>query len=354
MKKGLLLVPFMSGKGGTETVIHNLFTALSKQNQYKISIYSIGGSKDYNWSNGTDIHIQEISSKRFIRTSYYLTFLPHRIYKIIKQTQPDFIISTNPVMWFLSKVAVKRLHLNIPIIAWYHYSLQQKPIKKLFLNSADYFLAISSSIKKQLIKLGIQNHRIFLIYNPVESNYKVIPRPKDKCHFIYLGRVDLDKQKNVRELLQGLTNVSGDWTLDIYGDDSNAEPVKEYAKKLKISDHLSWKGFIKEPWSHINVASSLVLTSNYEGLPMVLCEAISHGIYCISSDIETGPNDIIENGINGKLYKPHDINQLTNDLQNVIYHPNNLPNQKQIINSSQKFSIDNYGKYFTNALNNIL
>ena len=92
MKKGLLFVPFMSGKGGTETVIHNLFTALSKQNQYKISIYSIGGSKDYNWSNGIDIHIQEISSKRFIRTSYYLTFLPHKIYKIIKQTQPDFII----------------------------------------------------------------------------------------------------------------------------------------------------------------------------------------------------------------------------------------------------------------------
>ena len=87
---------------------------------------------------------------------------------------------------------------------------------------------------------------------------------------------------------------------------------------------------------------------------MVLCEAISHGIYCISSDIETGPNDIIKNGINGKLYNPHDISQLTNDLQDVIYHPNNLPNQKQIINSSQKFSIDNYGKYFTNALNNIL
>lgn len=354
MKKGIIFVPFMTGKGGTEFVIHNLFKSINNQDNYKLTVYSIGGSDNYRWTDDVDIHVKELSKKRPLRTAYYLTFLPHKIFTVIKSANPDFVISTNPVMWYLSKMACKRLHLNIPIIAWYHYSLSQKPIKKLFLKSADYYLAISSGIKQQLIQLGIPSNKIFLIFNPVVSDYHIIERPTDQCHFIYLGRVDLNKQKNVQDLLLGLSKVTGNWQLDIYGDDANAKAVKELAEKLKIEGNINWKGFINQPWHNITTASSLVLTSNYEGLPMVLCEAISHGIYCISSNIETGPSDIIKNDINGKLYQSHNIDELGQDLQWVIDNYKNLPEQEKIIQTSQKFSLTSYGRYFLNALDNIL
>ncbi|WP_251545350.1 glycosyltransferase [Limosilactobacillus caecicola] len=353
MKKGILFVPFMTGKGGTESVVHNLFQSLQGQNNINLTVYSIGGSDEYGWTNGVNAKISEISHSRKLRTLYYLLFLPSKIYKIIKNEQPDFVISTNPIMWFLSKKAVQRLKLDIPVIAWYHYSLQQKPIKSLFLKSADYFLAISSGIRNQLVARGIQQDKIFLIYNPVTSDYQPIKRPDNVTHFIYLGRVDLNKQKNVQELMHALALLHGKWELDVYGDDSKATNVKDLAKTLNINDQINWEGFVANPWSKIPSASALVLTSKYEGLPMVLCEAISHGIYGISSNVATGPADII-NSSNGALYHPGNIQQLAEQLQSVIDHPEKMPLQSTIINSSKKFSIDNYGHYFINALNTIL
>lgn len=355
MQKGIIFVPFMTGKGGTETVIHNLFKSIKSNKNLNLKVYSIGGSFNYDWTNGVNVNIQEISNSRGIRTLYYLTFLPHKIAKIIKKEKPDFIISTNPVMWFLSKNAVQRQKLNIPVVAWYHYSLKQKPIKKIFLNSADYYLAISSGIKKQLMEQGVSEEKISLIFNPVDSDYHLISRPTDNVtHFIYLGRVDLDKQKNVRELLTGLSSVEGNWVLDIYGDEKKAQQAKELTYQLNISGNINWKGFVTNPWSKINDASVLTLTSNYEGLPMVLIEAISHGVCCVSSNIETGPNDIIKNGKNGFLYKPHDIQKLTGLLQNIVNKQLPLPDQDQIIQSSKKFSLDNYGNYFSDAINKVL
>ena len=51
MKKGIILVPFMSGFGGTETVLKNLFNERKNvSNSYNLNIYSLGGSTDYTWT----------------------------------------------------------------------------------------------------------------------------------------------------------------------------------------------------------------------------------------------------------------------------------------------------------------
>lgn len=349
MKKGIIFVPFMTGKGGTETVIHNLFRAFTNDDDFSLKVFSIGGSDDYGWTQGVNIKTQTISSHRIIRTLYYATFLPIKIYHTLLKENPDFVISTNPVMWYFAKKSLLFMKKDTPVIAWYHYSLKQKPIKQFLLKSADFFLAISTGIKKQLIDLGIDNQNIFLVYNPIDSNHIIIPRPTDIPHFIYLGRVDLDGQKNVRELIDGLSDVRGMWLLDIYGDDKNADSVKKYIIEKNIEKHINWKGFVSNPWDSIANATCLLLTSKYEGLPMVLCEAISHGIFCISSDIETGPSDIINN-YNGKLYPSGDIKQLTSILQNIVDEPQKLPKQSTIISTSNKFSLLNYHKYFHQAL----
>uniref|UniRef100_UPI0035CF0969 glycosyltransferase n=1 Tax=Bartonella sp. CL63NXGY TaxID=3243538 RepID=UPI0035CF0969 len=225
MYKGIIFVPFMTGKGGTETVIHNLFKAFDK-NKIDMTVYSIGGSEDYEWTNGVKVKTQFISNNRKLRTLYYLTCLPFKIKKIIKDQQPDFVISTNPVMWLLDKRSIKSLHLNVPVIAWYHYSLSEKPIKPLFLQSADYFLAISSGIKNQLSQLNFPTNKVKLIFNPVDSDYKPISRPQRSIKFIYLGRIDYDKQKNVSELIKACQDLRGNWTLELYGDEAKGQRVK--------------------------------------------------------------------------------------------------------------------------------
>ncbi|MEY8441572.1 glycosyltransferase [Lactobacillaceae bacterium 24-114] len=352
MKKGIILVPFMTGKGGTESVIHNLFQSINGNDQLQITVHSIGGSENYEWTNGVPISITHISNKRKIRNIYYALFLFFKIRHIIKKEKPDFIISTNPIMWYLSKKIVNSQKLRIPIIAWYHYSLKQKPLKKVFFN-ADGYLAISSGIKKQLESNGVDSSKIFLIFNPVASNYQPIPRPSTGTDFIYLGRVDYDGQKNLQELIHACYKLKGNWHLNIYGDSSKAKPIKELIHKLNLENHITWKGFVNDPWNNIKSASALVLTSKYEGLPMVLCEAISHGIFCISSDIDTGPIDIITEK-NGYLYKSGNVKQLHELLQKTISHSDDFPVQNDIIETSKKFGLNNYGNIFIKAVLSIV
>lgn len=352
MKKGIILVPFMTGYGGTETVIKNLFSKNTENKKdYSLEVYSLGGSIDYTWAKNIPINIKWISRRRSLRTIYYLLGMPINLYNFLRNKEPDFVISTNPVMWFLAKRIFSFLNKDTPVIAWYHYSLAQKPIKKIFLYSADYYLAISSGIKRQLINANIDENKIFTVYNPVVSDYRLIRRPTS-AKFVYLGRLELDGQKNLRELIDALKSVNGEWTLNLYGNESNADTLKKYIADSKIEKRIIWHGFEENPWQKIDSATLLLLTSKYEGLPMVLCEAISHGIYCISANTETGPEDIISKE-NGELYNLGDTEELQELLQSVIDNPQSLPSQKGIITSSKKFSVKNYQIRFNNAIKQI-
>ncbi|QZN92596.1 glycosyltransferase [Limosilactobacillus panis] len=356
MKKGLLFVPFMTGKGGTETVIHNLFEAYNKVNvskEYEISVYSVGGSQDYNWTRPIDkINIKYISDRRIVRTLYYLTFLPGYLFRVLKKEKPDFVISTNPVMWFLSFYITKCLSLNTKIVSWYHYSLKRKPVKTLFLKAADYYLAISNSIKEELIQNGVDKSRIYTIYNPIITNGKVIKRPISKTRFIYLGRLDLNGQKNLQDLIDACSLLKGEWSLELYGDETNAEVIKKYAQQKSIKDSFTFHGFVNEPWDKINEASALVLCSKFEGYPMVIAEAMSHGVFCIASDID-GSNELI-NDHNGKMYQLGHTKELAKYMQRVINNPSGLPAQREIQQSVNKLLPQRYIARFNDSIREIL
>lgn len=363
MKKGIILMPYVSGRGGTETVVHNLFSILNDDNKISIRLLSIGGTSDYGWLNGVPYDMVKISDhykineNKVIRSIFYSSVLPIYLFRYINKYKPDFIISTNPVMWFLAKKITNYLKLRIPIIAWYHYSLKQHPIKEKFLTSADYYFAISSGIKQQLISLGINENKIYLIYNPVESDYRTLRRPKKKTNFIYVGRVMLNGQKNCKELFKALSMVNGEWVLHVYGgifkNEKYKNDINKFIDALGIKNKIIFHGFANDPWAIIKNPSALILTSKFEGLPMVLCEAISHGVYSISSDIETGPEDII-NEKNGKLYELGNTDQLSCILQNIVDEGTDLPSEKVIQSTSKKFNIKNYEQYFTNSLLDII
>lgn len=353
MKKGILIVPFMTGYGGTETVIKNLFETRKQQEQpFKLKVYSIGGSFDYSWTKDIVKDVKWISRSRKIRDLYALTAMPIAMMSYLKRERPDFVISTNPVIWFLARKILNLLKSSAPVIAWYHYSISQKPIKKIFLDSADYYLAISSGIRKQLVESGIDPSRIFLIFNPVTTDRHLVKRPKDKVKFIYLGRLMLDGQKNLRELLKALSKVQGNWSLELYGSEKEAQAVKNYVEKLGIDSKIVWHGFVNNPWESLKDATALVLTSKYEGLPMVLCEAISHGVYVVSANTSTGPEDIVTPD-NGKLYTLGKCKELSAILQSIV-NGDHLPDQSTIQNTAQKFSPDSYIARFNNAIMKVI
>lgn len=353
-KSGLLFVPFMTGKGGTERVIQNLYQEMALRNDlsFQLKLISIGGSDDYDWATNIPKKIINVGKTRIARTIFYATCLPALIFFLILKNRTSFIVSTNPVMWAVSKMSCKILHRKTKVIAWYHYSLLQKPIQKSILDSADAYLAISSGIEQQIVDAGIDRDDIYLIFNPVNTSGKIIERPAGDTKFLYIGRMDLDGQKNLRELFMGLSKVSGKWSLETYGDDTYRKELTDLAKTLNIDKNIVFNGFKNDLWDKVEQTSALVLTSKFEGLPMVLCEAISHGIYCISSDIDTGPSDII-NSDNGRLYQSGNLQELAGDLQYVI-DSDDLPDGEDIKKTAEKFNPRNYLNRFEEAIKDIL
>ncbi|MFN7050333.1 glycosyltransferase, partial [Proteus mirabilis] len=81
----------------------------------------------------------------------------------------------------------------------------------------------------------------------------------------------------------------------------------------------------------------------HEGLPMVLIEAQSYGIYCVSSDCLTGPSDIID-GDNGQLFPVNDELSFLKILNDIINGRLDLPEYSKIKKSIKKFYGDVYIK----------
>ncbi|MCT3586102.1 glycosyltransferase [Lactobacillus amylovorus] len=356
MKKAIIAVPYLTGKGGTETVIKNFYDAVvkySKDSVWNWKLISFGGTKYPYWMKEWQKKVYRFSNKRLVQLGCYALIMPFLIKSVLKKYKPDVFIATNPVIWSLAYKYKKQISPNTKIIAWYHYSFKMKNVKTKYLNTADKFWAISSGIRKELISMGVPSKKIDLIYNPVSIiNIKKVPRSYKQNHFIYIGRIDYDGQKNVSELIKALNRLKGEWHCDLYGN-VNSETKKRLLNiaSENTRNNISFKGFYSDIWNRIKEADVLILTSKYEGFGMVLCEAAARGISLVSSDCPMGPQDII-NEKNGFLYESQNILQLSGILSNILSFKNKLAKPNAVKKSVEKFDYVNFYNRVQNSLNN--
>lgn len=355
MKKVDIFIPYLSGYGGTEVVIHNLIKEYHKQNNdFKIVVYSLGGFLKNNYLKSKDVKIVKFPNNKLIREFLYIILLPFMIPYFVLKDKPDVFISTTPVMWTIAKIIFKLFSINIPVVGWYQYSFDARHIKQFYLSKPDYFLTISNSGKHELLNKGISSNRIFVIYNPVIPTDNTIMHSEKHNHFVYVGRIEYGNQKNLQGMFIALSRLHKPWILNIYGKGKSTEieKLKSLSKRLRISQNIHFKGFIESPFDKIKQADALLLTSNYEGFSMVIAEAISHGLYVISSNCPSGPNELI-NRYNGDLYKMHDIHQLDALIISVI-NGKKIISPNKIKKSISHLYIKNYIYRFIYYLNKII
>lgn len=163
------------------------------------------------------------------------------------------------------------------------------------------------------------------------NNIEVIPNAAmpltDKCsdvshkRIIAVGR--LDYQKGFDRLIQAWEIVQKDakcrnWQLDIFGQGEWRDMLQRMIEKAGLDQSTH----IHPPTSQIGNeyadSSLLVMSSNYEGFPMVMIEAMACGLPVVSFDYKCGPRDIIDNGINGLLVSNGDIEGLAYAIIEVI------------------------------------
>jgi glycosyltransferase involved in cell wall biosynthesis len=114
-----------------------------------------------------------------------------------------------------------------------------------------------------------------------------------------------------------------DYKLIIYGNGSMKEELKTYASQLLPRRSFVFESASEEILKKINDAGIFVLSSDYEGLPNALIEAMAIGLPCVSTDCPSGgPRMLIDNYKNGILVDVADEEALAMALNEIILNKN--------------------------------
>lgn len=332
--------------GGITTVLHHLVNSKAIQSEFDLSFFLFKHS-DYSEMLNQMEKVVKIDNPNFknkiLNTLRLINFLIH--------FDGSAVVCLGPVQVKLAEKIRKMFKKNYKVISWIHVSSIDPGIGEKInnLKYADYNLAISTGIKRELLSLGIPEVKIGLLFNPIKRESKTITKAAP-CKFIYIGRLVLDGQKNLRGLLECLSRIQGNWSLDIYGSGSDMVEIKQIiSNQENLANRVHLKGWSKNPFNDIEHASALLLNSNFEGLPMVIAEGISYGIPAIATDCKTGPEDLIKSNLNGYLYPVGDYSKLSEYLKKFINDDVDFDSQK-IKDSIDFLYDDSYDQRFVRLL----
>ena len=167
---------------------------------------------------------------------------------------------------------------------------------------------------------------------------------------ITVGR--LDAQKGYDYLIEAWEMVAKrypEWTLDIYGSGELKNELQKQIADSGLDKKVHLSGTTKNIEEVYMSSSIFVMSSRYEGLPMVLIEAMSCGLPLVSFDCECGPREVIQNGKNGFLVPTFDIKLLADKLmllmENVSLRKTMGSESK---NMSSKYSVNEIMQHWMN------
>ena len=168
---------------------------------------------------------------------------------------------------------------------------------------------------KRYFSKRIQN-RSAVIPNPIREDIGESYQGVRKKRVVAVGRLEPQKnQKLLLEAFQLFHNEYQEFYLDIYGQGPCLDELKRETEKLNIVENVHFKGFSKNILEEIQDASMYVLSSDYEGIPNSLLEAMAIGLPVISTNCPIGgPESVICNGINGILVETGNAAQLAESM----------------------------------------
>ena len=134
----------------------------------------------------------------------------------------------------------------------------------------------------------------------------------------------LHPQKNQALLISAFSKIASrypDYTLEIYGDGELREELSQQIKVLGLENRVLLKGVVKNIFEVTRSATLFVLSSDYEGMPNALMEAMALGVPCISTDCSPGgARDLIDEGVNGWITPIKDVDSLADRMAFVLSH----------------------------------
>ena len=322
MKRILFIAPYLSG-GGAEKVAALWSSGLSNLGADIHFLVFYRTDKEYELNDNVKLHSLWSSKSQYNSKSKVRKLLELR--RKIKEINPDIILPFITYVGIMTTAAT--LFMRARIIETIRIYPGYSPETSFFryIRNLSVFLAKGCIVQNETQRIYFprwMRRYIAVFPNPVAREFVEMEKSfngQGLFNIVSVGR--LEEQKNYPMLINAFSMVSKDYPqlmLRIYGEGSQREELQKLIASKDIEDRAILCGKTSEVAEALIASDIFVLTSNGEGMPNALMEAMAVGLPCISTDCPTGPADLIENGINGYLVPVMEEAALAKALQDTI------------------------------------
>ena len=313
-----LFIGGLSG-GGAERVICNLANYLA-ENGHQIEILTVSDEPStYPLSERVSRYSLTVpflkifrAPLRILRFVFYLirkkkdvyvVFLPRTTFMLLKLrflTKAKIIAGQRIMPSSLKEVTQQKLKKCASKADGWSFQTQEQ---------LDWFGSVFGTAKTTVIPNAINPDFIKLTYQGVR-------RPR----IVTAGR--MTKQKNQELLLKAFSKIASRFPIvgvELYGEGPEEAHLQDVIQKLGLSEKVELCGYTCSLGNQIKDASLFVLTSDYEGMPNALMEAMALGVPCVSTDCDGGgARFLIENEKNGLLVPKGNVVALSAAMERML------------------------------------
>lgn len=212
--------------------------------------------------------------------------------------------------------------------------------KRIFYPRADRVIANSEDVADEIVQfVDVPPEQVGVIYNPTfapsvfERATEPVSHPwfeSDVPVIVSVGR--FAKQKDFETLIRAFAILveTHEARLLLVGDGEERSKLESLTETLGIADSVGFTGYQENPYKYMSRAEVFVLSSNYEGLPNVLIEAIAVATPAVSSDCPGGADEILVDGNGGKLVSVGNADAMASAIADLLDNPSHARNELAI------------------------
>lgn len=354
MKKITFFVNNIYVIGGVERVVSLIANELSKK--YLVEIVSLYKTADNPFFNlNSKIKVSNILNDKIYNPKTHVFYLIGQAKKFLKNYDTDFFIVAGmvnvPLTIFMRK--------HSKYIAWEHgnaFGIGEGKMpylgRKLAAKYADKIVVLTKKDMETNIKKFKTANKITQIYNPIEIVELGEEYEAESKKIVSSGR--LCSQKGFDILVDVASKVFDkhpDWEWHIYGDGPDKEILEKMIVEKKLKKNVKLMGRTNKMNEKYKEYAMFVMTSRYEGFAMVNIEAHYAKLPIVSFNCNCGPDEIIQDGVNGYLVNCFDIDKLAEKINYLIENPNvRIEMSKNTILDKEKLEMRNIIKEWEKIL----
>jgi glycosyltransferase involved in cell wall biosynthesis len=337
MSVDLAIFAATSGHSGVDRILANLIPAIVDHG-VRVDVLGIEG-------HGPDLGALPDGARHLrFPVRHVTTALPHLV-RYLRRERPRVLLAdkdrVNRTAWLARFLAGRGTRLalrlgttvshNLASRGWLDRSLQTASMRFLY-RHADRILVPSQGAADDLASYaGLDRARIHVVPNPVvkpDMEDRAATRP-DHAWFVegapplILGVGELSTRKDFATLVRAHARLLQrmDCRLMILGEGRQRENLLRLASELGTVDKLALPGFVANPYPYMVHAAAFALTSRWEGLGIVLVEALALGTPAVACDCPSGPREVLADGRYGPLVPVGDEAALADALEGLLRAP---------------------------------